>query len=478
MSTNEEVPRRAADALVRLVSGSIPKPISRGFFTDLTWGNLDLSSLRTTESSVTGDAVRIDCSENITPETWSIWQCATSGENSNKPIRGATDAGLQLHAEHGHLAGDGLTNDASGARVTLGLVGHYWSLTRADNLPSIWVGRLQGKIHVMPGNLFIDHSAHHLRIQGAYCYYFVRTKLGSDETWYIVIDVGAPGLPKRSHVYADFLALRFVLGHHLRLDLLSGIDDEGHTIAENGGVFGRAHPDSSRTACPVPSHFHSSQEVWVAPFFERLSNAYHGRPEMKLYVPLELYLDALIDHLDGSYLKLHVALEAFALNVLEQAPKEKTMIVMCWKEWSNWVNENREKIASFAFDEHKNSLVEKVRTVVRLASGRVVPNALKYHGIPVTDVMRAELEGRDVVAHTALMSPAGDRDYLRELERIALVRTMLVSLVACEIGYHGPIIGWTQDSRGRGEVAPSDWWNCTEEDLSAARASYTAKRSK
>lgn len=467
-----QVPEKVVGILGRLVSGSVPLPLALGRLTMLTWGAVDLSMFSTSSIAISGDKLQVTCSSESTAEAFSTWNMVESGIGAGAKINGSTDAGLHVFAEQGRARQLALRSGGERAGLSFNLIGHYWWIADTDNLPSIWVGRLRGSIEVLPGNLVIGHSMDHLRLVGAYCYYLVRTRApGEDsDTWYMVIDLGESGIPQRALLYPDFLAMQFSLGKHLCLDLLLGIDSEGRTVAESGGRFGQEHPDGKRTACPVPHLF--SKETWLAPFFEHVSQAYRSKPELRLYVPLGLYLDALVDHLDGSYLKLHVALEAFSLNLLKQIPEEKTVIVKEWKDWSRWVNENRERIESFAIEKFRNSLVEKVRNVARLASGRVVPTALGRLGIEVTEAMKEELEGRDIVAHTALMSIADDRDYERDLERIALVRTMLVALVARSVGYQGPIVGWTRDSNRRYEPADSTWWQFEDDDLVDARTVY------
>ena len=59
--------------------------------------------------------------------------------------------------------------------------------------------------------------------------------------------------------------------------------------------------------------------------------------------------------------------------------------------------------------------------------------------------MAAELdeEGRGLIVHAAIMFKESQADVDAYLRKNAIVRTMLVALVAKVVGYQGAIIGWT-----------------------------------
>jgi hypothetical protein len=71
------------------------------------------------------------------------------------------------------------------------------------------------------------------------------------------------------------------------------------------------------------------------------------------------------------------------------------------------------------------------------------------------------------------MAPDGyDGD--RDLRRVALVRTMLVALVAMVAGYRGAINGWETGPMGY-PLEPDEWWSISEDDRQRASHAFIAE---
>ena len=98
------------------------------------------------------------------------------------------------------------------------------------------------------------------------------------------------------------------------------------------------------------------------------------------------------------------------------------------------------------------------------------------HGIHLTKEMLAELRDRNYPVHTGLMPNADARDFDRDLRKLALVRTLLVGLVAIAIGYRGRIAGWEPAQKGFDRFAPAnaDWWPVDDDARDAAARWYVA----
>lgn len=103
-----------------------------------------------------------------------------------------------------------------------------------------------------------------------------------------------------------------------------------------------------------------------------------------------------------------------------------------------------------------------------------MPSAFLEYGTPLLPLMAQELDGRDIVAHQGLMAPDG---YVgaHELERIALVQTMLVALLGRVAGYAGAINGWLLDKMGYPVEPTIEWWAIAPRDRSAASVTYVAE---
>ena len=88
-----------------------------------------------------------------------------------------------------------------------------------------------------------------------------------------------------------------------------------------------------------------------------------------------------------------------------------------------------------------------------------------------TDEMREVSRRRHRSAHRLLMNDTEeDRDVSRDLDRITIVRTLLVAAVAHEAGYSGPLNGWAWMRFGQPR-----WWPVTE-DAAVARRWYACLR--
>jgi hypothetical protein len=141
--------------------------------------------------------------------------------------------------------------------------------------------------------------------------------------------------------------------------------------------------------------------------------------------------------------------------------------------WKAWVKQHRAEIVAHAREGRENALYSKVVGVYRLSSGRVVASAFEAVGLTLPSDLPEELEGRNTVLHQGMMAPEG-YDVPRDLTRVALVRTMLVALLAKTVGYGGAINGWEVGGMGY-PVEPDAWWKVDEEQKRLAQRVYVAE---
>jgi hypothetical protein len=348
--------------------------------------------------------------------------------------------------------------------------------------PSLWLGRVEGVGETyFSGNMVVERpepggsrsgAKRHFCLSGEYVYYLIRSGGGEALHWYLLIDTGA-GAPDSEALSRDFLALQFVLGRQLRMPELFGVANDRRTIARASGIDMRKNIEENSIP-PVPLGRNNESwvdESWVSVFFERLIAAWKNRREQldtPLSMALETYLEAMTRHLDADYLRLQVVLESFSYWLLRCPGREEPMVVQDKASWKKWVKESEETIRGLARPEYADSLLGKVRDAYRLSSGRVVPSAFRAQNLFPTPEMKKELEGRDFVVHQGLMAPAG-YDVDRDLRRVAMVRTMLVALIAKTVGYSGAINGWEAGRAGY-PCEPSGWWVVGEEDRQLARS--------
>ncbi len=350
----------------------------------------------------------------------------------------------------------------------------------------LWVAAVTGlALRWAKGNLLIQRQVEHdgegynettsgYRVAGGYTYYLVNR---SDESkdWFIVVDAGAE-TPTKTILHRDMLAMQFVLGRPFRFDILYGVDEHGEQVAMLGGSHGRSGRQGQRNDPPVPLELFGP--CWVAQCFEAISNTYRQRPELRLHIPLAFYLDAFASHhVEGRYLHLHVALEAFAYWLLEQQPKDLEVPLVDKVKWRAWLKANEGAIKGVATPGMEATLFNNITSVpARRASSRVVQDAFALEAInlTVTPEMAVELddEGRGKIVHTAVMFEESQAEVDAYLDRIALVRTMLVGLIARVVGYDGAIAGWTHQPQRAHDEADPTWWPVSEATHQRALVRY------
>lgn len=361
-----------------------------------------------------------------------------------------------------------------------------WSISTSIE-PSLWLTKLEGRMKLhFSGNLIVERARgdglrlgapRHFRLAGEYTYYLVQHSQEAETSWSLLVDTGASGAPNTEALARDFLLLQFVLGRRFRMSPLLGLSNNGDVIACASGCDPIAHR-TDRPIPPVPLERDNNRyvdEAWAPLFFELVSKHWKAKPEsIQAYMMVfSAYLDSTTNYLDADYLRLQVALEAFAYWDLRMTSGEEKLVVQDKKSWKAWVKANGDAIRRLAADGFAQSLYDKVLGVYRLSSGRVVASAFIARGQPLNESMLAEVEARNVVAHQGMMSPDGyDAD--RDIGRIALIRSLLIALVARSVGYAGAIRGWTVGTFGH-PVEPSEWWEVNEADRARAKTIFNAE---
>lgn len=461
-----EMPVRDAVArlLIKLSDGWGPKEITQPLLVkQLVWGEHDLSRVAKELTAVDGPCLHVLCGgDGYTQEDPDLAGilCKTL---QNKSITGTLECGYQFSAEFATLKDRQMI-------FTVGQTPHYstiiagmqWILQKED--PVFWIGKLEGPTHeALPGNLAIyakNGTCTNFRLQGLYTYYLLQHK----GNWRLVIDNPDRKRLNKEGLEADFLALEFVFGRQLKLHLLDGINEQGELVARSGGFYGVENP-SNHSELPVP--ILRNQEVL---FFEAISKALKEQPGVRLNIPLVTYLDALTGHLDIAYMRLQIALEAFAFWVLKSKGDAKERLVEDLKEWEKWVRNHKTDIYKHARkgidDATSKKLADdfyiKVKTAGKHASGVRTAEAFALFGLETTEAMDEEISLRNPVVHKMMMVD-GEYDIHRESARVGMVRALLVALVAKVVGYQGDIGGSKYLDGGK-------WWKTVSKRVPLYRA--------
>ncbi|WP_394822287.1 hypothetical protein [Pendulispora albinea] len=372
----------------------------------------------------------------------------------NEPGAFHLSDGSELVAELTHWVGDSTVIEVGESmRTTTTLELDLWTWIRRE--PVAWVGRLPG-LRFGRGNLELSIRGaggrtrrDGLRLRGNYTWYIVGNGR-KGEAPLLVLDSRGAALDGDA-LGADFTALEFVLGVPTRLDLLLGVDEHLDLVAAVGPHLGFRVPFGTETHSPLPDRLDA--KCWAPVLFPRIASRLLN-PEDKSYVAIGAYMDSLVDHLDGAYLKAQVALEAYSKSLIR---KTAGHLVASEKAWRGWVTEVEHTVRSHAVDEKSAGiLLGKVRSAMYAPSSTSVPSALSMLGLAVPKAVLDEVKLRNIAAHEFVMSRKQEQRIETDLPRLRMVQALLGALVARAVGYSGPVLGWTEDQMGyRNEL---QWW--------------------
>lgn len=342
-----------------------------------------------------------------------------------------------------------------------------WALTQPGQKAQFFVGKIVGAPHFHPGNLIImtdcGYDSNCIYLKGSYDYYLLN--IGGRHATYFIIDIGQRESIDRQLVYQDFLVLQFAFGANMSIDLFKTYSAQCEPIGLAQGDYGNSSAAAEENkGFTIPLYSESS--VWVAEFFELTCKKYLENPQLKLFVPLESFLSSLSMSVDKGYLHLQVGLEAFAGKIMNIDKLSTTEPLLNKDEWKKWVKARRTEIVAFVIKDLQESYFQKIATAYKYFVKQVVPTVFKYYGLQLTEQMKRELDRRDYIVHQLTMVMDDEESQEVEFDEelsTAVVRTMLVALVAKVVGYWGPIFGWQTNTDGSYALVDEAWWPSRDE---------------
>ncbi len=352
--------------------------------------------------------------------------------------------------------------------------------------PARWVGRLQGcgflnaNLTIAgPGPRFTRNS---MRLQGRYTWYLLN---GFEETAsaVVVIDAGPSPLDHEA-IGTDFNAMQVAFGTPMQLDTLVALDGPGNVVGCAGVHLGGNRKTERRRRADGPVPDNVTNECWIPVLFNRLALAM-AASDLPWGMICNAYLDSASDAtIDGRYLKLQVALEAFAKALLKRAEATNAAprrLVRDADAWGAWVKKRRDELRAMVEDQASADVfINKVISAMNLPSSGVVADALRRLQPPliVDEVVLDELEKRNIPAHHLRMNKPGvDYDIDRDVERVDILRSLYVALVARACGYDGAIAGWVRSKAAEWKPQP-DWWPPPPESvIEESRRDFLCERS-
>ncbi len=392
--------------------------------------------------------------------------------------------GKRVVAEYGHTPRYG---SRAGAEPGFTCEFDVWH-TEGGSVAARWAGRLKGG-GFLNGNLAVSagsrSTAGHMRLEGNYTWYLLDADRNGDLS--VVVD-GGPSTFDRHALGIDFNALQVALGAPLQLDLLVGLDRPGNVVGAAGVHFGgnRQTKRRGRADGPVPDDV--AHECWVPVFFHRLATAMVATPDLPWGMACNAYLDSISDAtIDGRYLHVHVALEAFATALLKRDSKKKAkprLLVKDGETWVRWVNDHAVELRAMLAATDPKELeklakvfTNKVVSAMNLPSSGVVADALSSLDPPllVDEAVLEEVEKRNIPVHHASMNKPGvEYEVDRDVGRIDVLKSLFVALIARACNYDGAIAGWVRDEAAAWKPQPGWWPPPSAATLAEARVMFAA----
>ncbi|WP_438015049.1 hypothetical protein WMF18_29740 [Sorangium sp. So ce315] len=442
-----EVSEAVSAALHRLSRGFLPSSAVERRLSELHAASL-VQSLVPKALRVDGDALLVVC-------------------DIESPGESLSDVGLD-ELSRLRLSGrcqDGSTFSARVAfvksleRKTRRLVGAVlscdeWAIERSTARLLLWVGVTDAELPPRRGNLRLSRgrelAADHYQFQGqsGTCY-LIRCEPRPEARWLFALEPRSAEIPDLDALGRDLMTIAFCFGHPFRVGLLHGLGEDG----DLAGAFrtGAGEPSVRRLRRDPPVPQRAVDPPWPAALFEAISGhlARGGAREAALTEAMKRYLEALHEpSTEGRALKLLQGARAAATALLgeERASKADR------KRWEDWLSQNRALLEAHAGGAPPDELLDALRRPARDRASGVIRSALSSVDLPVLLEMEAALASAEASLFGEGPEPGPDE------RSTAILRTLLVALVASAVGYQGPISGWERPASRRSYDPASPWW--------------------
>ncbi|MBK8173469.1 MAG: hypothetical protein IPK60_24470 [Sandaracinaceae bacterium] len=342
--------------------------------------------------------------------------------------------------------------------TTVGFVTRDWQLLSQPH-PRVWFGRLDGLDGLVSANAFF-HEGRALFLRGLLDHDIAVVDVESrPQTKLLVIGSPTSIVPTRATIQRVLATLQFLFAQRLRVGVLRGVDVAGSpTHSMVGSAFGRYERASFHAHRPIPL----TDNCWDAVAFEKLVGAMVSGPPI-FRLATSYYLSSFFSDPDEAYLKLVVALEGLAIQVLSGAGNIPGVLNATATEFEI----DRAPLALGA-SAARRDWHQWVATNPRWKNGKKLPEGQRVRAaFAVLDlILDAAMLEESNRWHAARHSAVAERTPNSSLDtRIGVLRTMLLGLLMRSQGYDGPIIGYARNARHQWTPAEQSWWG--NPDLSA-----------
>ena len=461
----EKISKPKGEILVRLATGWTPRRIDITSIVDLEWDGYSWGDNILLVGTEQGRLkIKLDISDMSSEKlNRIIWWGRKSPPEEAKDISGSA----LLRNEQILYFSNGVIRDSQfnigrdgGATVTVSFPSWY---VEGEGETELWVSPIQlsRKLPFATGNLstradFGDQGYHitgnHLRLCGRYTYYIIRTPEkfgGGTERYWLALDIGEDEVPESEIFGVELMGVEYVLGDRLTFEQFTGVTASLESNAMSSATSGSEKNASGLAKPPIE---YQSQEVWIAPFFEKLTARLEPGGRSPLNVALNQYLYSTADGIDVQNMSLHVASAIRTLirqYVSTRDLQEEATPVHDPHEWREWVDEIATRLSDVSRD--PSEMRERL-----LGLGQ--PRMVDLLRVAVSDAgfdVATEITNFITNAHNLLeqIEPAhfAEESAIREklekdIERQATLRNLFAAFLGAYIDYGGKVNEYTDFS--------------------------------
>ncbi len=426
--------------LLQLVEGGLPESPPFATATSGRCGDLDLS--RNVIVTIDRNIVKIA----VTTDEHPIGRLSRRGEAGserprNVPLKLAFADGSRLECE--------IAAETGSYNHEIYLEGHHWTRTICEGEPVLWVGELWSRMALRIGNLSLSTPAqrthHGLLLKG-------------QQQWFVLQHgdhklVAIVGPVQFDKLRDDLKCMEFTYGTPIHIGPLLGLDASGKVMSARS--VGHLERNLSGGRAPVPDDLWG-EETWLPYFFGLLTAKVSEHGVQHLLAGLSCYVDTQVTHFDGAYLLSQVGLEAVLKQVASEEDRASPVHNLAeWKETAGAICSLPDVVNHFKDEQDAANLRGTLAYAGEASPMRILQRFLMRYDVKLPKDVKEEIRKRNVAAHQFFTG----EDYHQpdDLDcRQQMVLTVIAAIIACHIGYEGPLTGYVPDDLG---VRPSPpWW--------------------
>jgi hypothetical protein len=468
---DNDVPEPVADLLNRIaVEWVAPRFADRNIST-LSWLGGDLST-QARRVQVRQQFLEITCSlpRMTVAEARAQFHDDVPFARRQGPLAGTTEDGLSFSASNAMATGSTQTIAGTEVEKRYFIRAFEWRVWNEKRPARLWVAPVDVNGPQL-GNLLLSSargsSWGNVRLTGAsYTYYLLN--LGSTKSrTLLALDVGGARCPEPSVLRRELTYLSFAFGSSVSVETLMGVDDSGRFAGAVGGSFVAKSP-SVWWDSVVPMFDHPF--TWFAPLFRKLCEFHASQRDDEELAELVLAIWYLLSSYREYAPDLRRTQVFVGLTCAARFIERSGSVLADPVRWEKWLSEHQDAFKDIAVGT-ENVFLEQLKRAVTADNLTIINAALTRVGLKLPASIQNELQAAStsLTGHPLVVSAD-------QLDESAVLRSLLVALVASAVGYRGAIAGWHRvGDYFYWDRADESWWPVSREDEAEAELRYVAK---